>query len=93
VHRWWPSQRTRQERGDHPGTRGERLGVLDAWSGEVWPCMRGLFGLATKPSEEGFSVWVSEASPKARRDGDEIWVRRKASRRVTRSVIVGLASK
>ena len=30
----------------------------------------GFGGLATKPSEEGFSVWASKPSPKAQRDGD-----------------------
>jgi hypothetical protein len=42
VHRWWPSQRTRQDRVDRPGAGGERLGGLDAWHGEAGPCTRGL---------------------------------------------------
>jgi hypothetical protein len=32
----------RQDRVDHLGAKGERLGVLDAWRGEAGPCMRGL---------------------------------------------------
>jgi hypothetical protein len=50
-------------------------------------------GLATKPSEEGFSVWASNPSLRAWRDGDVIWVRREASRRATRGMIKVLASR
>jgi hypothetical protein len=52
----------------------------------------GFGGLATKPSEEGFSVWASKPSPRAWRDGNGIQVRREASRRATRDMIEVLAS-
>jgi hypothetical protein len=52
----------------------------------------GFGGLATKPSEEGFSVWASKPSLRAWHDGDGIWVRREASRRATRGMIEVLAS-
>ena len=42
VHRWRPSQGTRQDRVDRPGVEGERLDALDAWRGEAGPCTRGL---------------------------------------------------
>jgi hypothetical protein len=47
----------------------------------------GFGGLATKPSEEGFSVWASKLSPRAWRDGGGIRVRQEASRRATCSMI------
>jgi hypothetical protein len=52
----------------------------------------GFGGLATKPSEEGFSVRASKPNPRAWHDGDGIRVRREASRRVTRGMIEVLAS-
>jgi hypothetical protein len=49
---WWlPSQETRQNRVDRPGTEGERLDVLEAWRGEVVPYMQGFATI--KPSPEG----------------------------------------
>jgi hypothetical protein len=60
---------------------GSTLGVVRP--GHVW----GFGGLATKPLEEGFSVWASKPSPRAWRDGDGIRVRREASRRATRDMI------
>jgi hypothetical protein len=52
----------------------------------------GFGGLATKPSAEGFSVWASNPSPRAWRDGDGIRVRWEALRRATRGLIQVLAS-
>jgi hypothetical protein len=49
-------------------------------------------GLATKPLEEGFSVWASKPSPRAWRDGDGFRVRREASRWATRGMNEVLAS-
>jgi hypothetical protein len=53
----------------------------------------GFGGLATKPSEEGFSVWASKPGPRAWRDGDGIRVRWAASRRATLGMIEVLASR
>jgi hypothetical protein len=51
---WWQSsQGMRQDRVDHPGAAGERLGMLEAWRGGC--AVHVGFGcLATKPSGGGF---------------------------------------
>jgi hypothetical protein len=58
VHRWGPSQRTRQDRVDRPRVRGERLGVLEAWYGEVVPCTRGL--LVWPQNQHSQKTWRDE---------------------------------
>ena len=63
--RWQPSQGIRQDLVDRRGARGERLGMLEAWCGEVVPCMRGFWWFTTKPS--GSSV-----APKSR-DSLLVW--------------------
>jgi hypothetical protein len=53
---------------------------------------RGVCGLPTKPSEDGFLVWASKPSPKAQHDGDGIRACQEASKRRTRDGIAWLAS-
>jgi hypothetical protein len=48
--------------------------------------------LATKPSQEGFSVWTSKSSLRAQRNIDKIQVQLETLRRETRDVFTGLAS-
>jgi hypothetical protein len=52
----------------------------------------GFSSLATKPSEEDFSVWASKPSPRTQCNSDVIRVQREASMRGTRDVIVGPVS-
>ena len=94
VRSWRPSQGTRQDRVGCLGDviRKRKTCALNLGA-EVVRVRAGFGGLATKPSEEGFSVWASKPIPRAQRDGDGIRARREASRRRLRGAIGELASR
>ena len=80
----------RQIRVDHSGTGGKRLGVLDAWRGEVGCLVRGVCWYYHKTNEGRFLSLGLKTKPEGRHNEDGIWVHPGALKQRVRGMIAGL---